>query len=784
MKLDSNAAGLATLLDRAPPGIRVLSLDCFDTLIWRNAQAPVDIFAELAIPGGGAFLRTRAEGRARSRARFEEDRIEVSIEEIYRSLRPSAEEEEIEAAVARELAAEARHCFAFSPVVALMRAAKAKGLDIVIVSDTYLSEPQLRALIEAAAGAEVAALIDRIFCSSAYGMPKAAGLFAPVLAALGVTADAVLHVGDNKAADQTAPAALGIAAVHFRQFEPEAARRLRLEAAAATLLDPATRHSRPACQPHRPAVSLRAESDAAFALGHDVLGPIMHAFVRWIEAEAAAMPERPKPVFLLRDGHLPQCVHAAVTGETSAAAEISRFTARRAGFTGEKAIRDYLAGQPNHARIPVLARQLGLNRDEADRFGKGGQAAFSKAALAPANVRRIVARSEAFADKLFAHLQRQGIKRGDAVMLVDLGYNGSVQNHLEPVLRDRFGLRVSGRYLLLREEEETGLDKKGLLDFRHYDVNALHALAGPIAVIEQLCTIAQGSVENYTPDGEPVRKGAGAKGAQNDIRDRVQAACVAFASNAGAGVHRPPVSDDEDSRRRMAAACLARLLFMPTATEVALFEAFEHDVNLGTEDQVQLLDIDSSAEGLRRRGFFYLNGVERMYLPGELQPHGMPLNLSLFSANRFGLDLRNGDFRTGAVRLPVLLADDSSQTAIEVEAHVTHDGYYLATIPVGAGRFAAGIQFGALCDWVQIDDAAFYPVAGFNPENPAEVRPAIPAPAVREGMAEEAPGLFRCTPASLMLVPPAAGMAAEPHLLAITFRPLVRRAEGTIRKAA
>jgi len=162
----------------------------------------------------------------------------------------------------------------------------------------------------------------------------------------------------------------------------------------------------------------------------------------------------------------------------------------------------------------VLARQLGLNREEADKMGRGGQAAFNKAALAPQNVRKIVERSAHFADKLFAHLQRQGVERGDTVMLVDLGYNGTVQNHLEPVLRERFGLRLAGRYLLLRQEEETGFDKKGLIDARHYDVNALHALCGPIAIVEQLCTIAQGSVENYSPSGEPVRKGAGAKGAQ------------------------------------------------------------------------------------------------------------------------------------------------------------------------------------------------------------------------------------------------------------------------------
>ena len=786
MKIIIQAAEIATLLDRAPAGLRVLSLDCFDTLIWRNAQAPIDVLAELGT--GGSWMRCRAEDRARQRAKFDNGGIEVSIEDIYRSLRPSAGPAEIEAAVRREIDAEARHCFAFAPTVALMRAARAKGLRIVIVSDTYLSETQLRDLIRSAAGDEVIGLIDTIFCSSEYGMSKPAGLFGPVLEALSVAPGAILHVGDNEQADQVAPAALGIATAFFRQFDGECAQRLRLEAAASAILDPATRIERPAAQPHRPQLSLRTEEDPVFALGHDVLGPLMHTFARWIESEAAALAETagrpPKLVFLLRDGHLPQRVFEAVTGTKAAAAEISRFTARRASFGDAAAIRDYLAAQARHGRIPVLARQLGLNREEAEKMGRGGQAAFDKAALAPQNARKIVERSTHFADKLFAHLQRQGVERGDTLMLVDLGYNGTVQNHLEPVLRDRFDLRVAGRYLLLREEEETGFDKKGLIDARHYDMNALHALSGPIAIVEQLCTIAQGSVENYTPNGEPVRKGAGAKGAQNAIRDRVQQACIAFAEHASAGFHTIAKSDDAEARRRMAAAILARLLFMPTTTEVGIFAAFEHDVNLGTDDRVQLLDIAQSAEGLRRRGFFYLNGAERMYLPGELQPHGLPLNISLFSTNRFGLDLRGGDFRCGSVRLPVILADDRAQTMIELEAHVTHDGYYLATVPVGAGRFAVGVRFGALCDWVQIDEAAFYPVDGFSPESLEERRAPSAAPAIHENMAEEAPGLFRCGPASLMLVPPTVGITREPHLLAITFRPIVRRDAQSMSEAA
>jgi FMN phosphatase YigB (HAD superfamily) len=781
------ASALERLLDSAPTGVSVLSLDCFDTLIWRNCHAPADVFTELGLPGGATYLRGRAEGRARQTARFEGGAGEVSIGDIYRSLGPAGEAE-IDAAVARELDAEARHCFAFAPTVALMRAARVRGLQVVIVSDTYLDEDQLGALIEAAGGADVRRLIDRIFCSSTYGKSKAAGLFEPVIAALGVPAEAIVHVGDNKTADLTAPAALGIQAIHFRQFDPECEQRLRLEAAAATIIDPAIRIYRPALQPHRAALSLRSEADPVAALGHDVLGPIMHAFARWIEAEAAALEAesgRPtKILFLLRDGHLPQRVFEAVTGKPAAAAELSRYTARRASFTDEKTIRDYLASQDGKNRIAVLARQLGLNRTEGEKLGKQGRRAFERAVLTPAWVRRIVERSTAFADKLFAHLAAQGITRGDSVMFVDLGYNGSVQNHAQPVLHDRFGLAISGRYLLLREERRSGLDKKGLLDVRHFDSNALHALCGPIAVIEQLATIALGSVADYGPDGAPFRKAAGAKGAQNEIRDRVQQACVEYARDEAAAIHRPPASDDGDARRQMTAGILARLLFLPTATEVKIFEAFEHDVNLGTDDMLQMLDLTQSSEGLRRHGCLYLNGAERMYLPGELQPHGLPFNLTLLSSQRFGLDLRGADLRGSALRLPVMLVDDRAQTMTQIDAHATHDGYHVALIPVGAGRFAAGIQLGGLCDWVQIDEAAFYPVARFTPQLGAEPCTPIPATIIREGMTEEAPGLYRCTEGALMMAPPLPSLAKEPHLLAITFRPLLRRATEALRKAA
>jgi hypothetical protein len=676
-----------------------------------------------------------------------------------------------------------------------MKAAKARGLQIIIVSDTYLSEPQLRELIARAAGEDVAALIDRIFVSSAFGLAKAEGLFKPVLSALNVGPEAIFHVGDNKVADQDAPTLLGVHSVHLRQFHEACAQRLRLEASAAAMIDHRVRGTAPAYAPHRPALSLHGSDDPVTALGHDVLGPVMHAFAGWVEAERKALAEKlGKPVkllFLMRDGHLPLQVYRALYGEAEGKPiELSRYTARRASFTDAATVRRYLADEGRTGRTDVLTNQLGFSKDEGAKLCRGqlgfnAQERFNQEVQKPQLMRAITDRSKKYADKVMRHLKAAGVNRGDAVMFVDLGYAGTVQSMIEPVLRDRYGITVAGRYLLLRDTEVSGSDKKGLLDPRNYDLAAIHALCMPVAVVEQLCTVAQGSVVDYKPDGSPIRKQAEQKGLQNAVRDQVQAACVAYASHAEDGVVRPAGSDNVDCRRSTAAAVLARLLFMPTAAEVAVLEAFDHDVNLGSDDMVKLVDPQLAGEGLRRRGLFYVNQSSRMFLPGELRRHGLPQQLAMFAASRHQFDLRPADFYGDGLELTGFVADATSQTLLPIEAQATHDGYYHATIPVGAGRFAVGLQLGAVAEWLQIEEAAFHSAAGLHDPVAAAVTPAIPAQIMCEGMEEVSPGFYRCGEQALLLVPPPGGLIIEQMVLSLVFRPVVRRAPRVeLREAA
>ena len=783
---------LPRALDRCPQA-RMLSLDCFDTLLWRDTHTPGDVFA--ALPGISPLQRRWAEAQARRAAGFGHGRQEVTIGEIYAELMPGAGAARRKEAIAAECAAEAAHCFAFAPTVALMRAAKAAGLQVVIVSDSYLDAGQLRALITASAGADVAALIDRYFVSSAHGKPKALGLYGDVLRKLSTPAHQILHIGDNKKADVDGVAPFGVNTLHLKQFSADVERQLRLEASLDAIIHPAqpTAAQPPqtsAIQPHRAALALAepAATDPARRFGLSVIGPVMAGFDAWLRAEAEALHRtrggQVHWLFLMRDGHLPMRVHAATAPTDPAhAIEISRFTATAASLTGDGDALDYVLREMGTLPEP-LARQLLLPPAEIARLitGRGPQEASLALveALRKGPVRAQVTQAcRAMAKRLVAHVRAAvNPAKGDTLMLVDLGYNGTVQNRIDALLARELGVHVAGRYLLLRGKDKPGLDKVGFIDERHYDPHTLEALCANVAVLEQICTTPMGSVVDYTAEGDPIRRANIVAPAQGQIREAVQDGVLAFAAaHAGATIRAEP-GDVLGRWRRGAASTLARVMYLPQAQELAVLAAFEHDVNLGTERKVALFDPAVATRGLRQRGLFYLNGCERMYLPAELSGHGMALKLSLLTNRRFGLPLTFDDFTEGSISLPVIFADTQTGNVAQqtIPARPTHDGFYMAAIPVGDGRFCAGVQLGQLAEWVEVDSIALMALEDFLGEAGDASAEQIPITPEGEGMTEMAPRLWHAGAPDgfLMLRPPERRDGAQ-LMLALVFRLITPR---------
>ncbi len=769
------------------PNIKLLSLDCFDTLLWRDSHAPIDIFN--ALPGMTVLQRQWAESRARTAALVQHRHKEVSIEQIYREMFPNARKAEVAAAVAHELDAEARHCFAFQPAVELIREAKRRGLGVIIVSDTYLDPAQLRTLIARAAGDEVAGMIDRVFCSSTYHRSKSDGLYEEVLKAIKRAPQTILHIGDNEAADVGGVAKFGVQTLHLKQFSETTEQRLRLESSISAMLHPRLAGTIAAQQPHRAALAAGEPliADPAEALGFSVMGPVFHTYERWLQQEAAALQaERGGTVhwlFMMRDGLLPMRVHqAAMPGAPAHAVEISRFTAVAASLTDEAAIERYVQFEIG-SDLEKITHQLLLPRHEARLLLKKlpedrtRLPAFLKEIHSPHRVKPIIKAAQGFADRLIAHVR--GVvdpQPGDTLMLVDLGYNGSVQNAIDALLRERLGVHVAGRYLLLREQFRTGVDKKGLIGEDSYDCHTLEAIATNVAVLEQICTAAQGSTVDFQADGTPIRKANSIKGRQSATRERIQEGTLRFEREQAAARLRGAAVDEMPLWRQAATAVLGRLMYLPMAHELAVLAEFEHDINEGVDDTVALFDPAIAQRGLRQRGLFYMKGSERMYLPAELHGEGMPVKLALLAQKRFGMPFKYADFVDSTISLPVIVADGTNVSTGNVTATPTHDGYYLAPIPIGDCRFSVGVQFGQLFDWVQVESAVFMPVERFLSDmqrpglDESEAAPSL------EGMQQVAPRLYHCADEyAFMMVPPPPRDDDRPMMLALVFRPIARR---------
>jgi FMN phosphatase YigB (HAD superfamily) len=774
---------LPAALDRHP-GARVLSLDCFDTLLWRDTHMPADVFARLSQVT--PLQRIWAETRARQAARFGRNCHDVSISEIYGLAMPNATPAERAAAIQEEIAAEAHHCFAFAPTVELMRQAKARGLHVVIVSDTYLDPKQLRELIARAAGDEVAGLIDRIFCSSTYGKPKSAGLYGEVLRKLSAKPHEILHIGDNRKADVDGVRPFGVNTLHLEQFSPAAERRFRHEAAISGMFHLQPEADATAHLPHRAALALAEPRivDPAEAFGLSAVAPVLYGFERWLQGEAAALEAEHGGtvhwLFLMRDGHLPMLVHEAATGEKGVPAEISRFTATAASLRRETDPQRYVELEMG-ACPRTLARQLQLSEAAIAGLMDGLSPSDASYALLHAmrkepHRRAVVAAGRGMAKRLVEHVRALAKPaRGDTLMLVDLGYNGSVQDRIDDLLRDELGVHVAGRYLLLREQACTGLDKRGLIDAEHYDLRTLVAMTENVALLEQVCTTSMGSVADYAADGAPIRKVNDIKGAQSATRDRIQAGCLAFVAAQRDAIVRAEPGDEIARWRKGAASALGRVMFLPFEEELSVIASFEHDVNLGTDRTVALFDPEVADRGLRQRGLFYLNGNERMYLPAELKGHGLAPKLALLANRRFGLPFSFTDFSDSAISLPIVFAAGDELSQQWIEARATHDGYYMAAVPIGDCRYSLAIQFGVDYEYLQIDSISAVPVAQFLRETAHDDDLELPLVPLREAMDEVAPGLFRCADeGGFMMVHPPARIDDTPMMVAVVFRPIAQ----------
>ena len=209
-------------------GIRCVSFDCFDTILYRLCKEPTQLFVEVGrrlqkagnlkpnlTPEQFKQLRIAAENKARQIAMETRGTTECCIEEIYIQLQTVVPN--IIQGVRTELQTEQDFCYPNPVMLGLMRYYREQGYKIAILSDTYLSSKQLSSILEHS-GVDLS-LVDLVLTSRDAQAAKYEGkLYFIAADKLGIRPQEILHIGDSELADVKAAQAMGVRGIHYPRY--------------------------------------------------------------------------------------------------------------------------------------------------------------------------------------------------------------------------------------------------------------------------------------------------------------------------------------------------------------------------------------------------------------------------------------------------------------------------------------------------------------------------------------------------------------------------------------
>lgn len=791
-----NATQLLHLIDQCDNTINLISLDCFDTLLWRKTSSPIDVFYDLQHKpifkelNFTAELRVRAEAKARQKMFYKRGHGEVTLDDIYRSNFPDATNEQLNALIEEELTAENDVCYAFPSMIELIRKANAKGLGVIIVSDTYLQRSQLHELLENKLPLDVMDCIRDIFCSSEWKASKVNGLFTHVLNQLNVDEQSILHIGDHPLADVKSAKEHGLQAIQFIHHNDEMAELLRMHTLAASFMDPTIRSTRGLINPFKGvlASNLASNLQPENLIGYASLGPLMYCFSQFLLDEIEVLKQKSKKLkilFLMRDAYLPYLACEVLMDEkVGHRVSISRFVAYAASFRNKIDVDDYLMGIATVFRFDDVCRQLLLPDDIATSLIETAESSthprkmFIKLIQQPSILDIIFKQSKSYFQRLIKYLENEvDLQPGDTLVFIDLGYSGTAQKQLEQVFRNEMGIEIIGRYLIALPTPNWQTSKRGLLDSFSCDYKSMNMLVSYIALLEQLCTSSDNSVIDYSDDGQPIYSDTSILKKQYEKLKTIQDECIRFVSEAKQFFIKASINLAYAVLRDIVKSELCRLLFFQSSKELSYLKTFNFDLNLGTDEILPLFDLHKGLSGLRRRGLLFMETnfkTMRTNYPIELRSAGLELSFTLMLTHKLGLNLRTNELSLRRQNINIIAFRDSEEVRATLQALPTYDGYFAVIVPICEGNYHAQILFGEHYKWIQVECAEYVYADALHGNKESDHTYDAWSDITLNNIHQRDKGLFECTSLQgSFMITPTSDITENNFILRIVFRPLV-----------
>lgn len=754
---------ISDLLSSYSDKIKILSLDCFDTIIWRFTATPDDMFYNLADRplfrkrGITARERFKAEEAARGTSFIQEGNFETTLNQIYRTGFPSLNDKEIKALCEEEIAAEIDICYAFPAVIELIRNAHSLGLKIIVVSNTYFKEQQFRKLLSSVMPNDAYKLIDDVFCSCEFKASKSEGLYKKIVEKLSVPAESILHIGDHFILDFEMPKSVGIQALQLIQHNEVIAEILRLQAVAAVIGIPDVRRYRGLASPYRGIYGLTnvTTDNSENIVGYISLGQIVYPFARFIIDEIEALRlagKKVKVLFLMRDSFLIASACDVIAGKNvGTLLQCSRFTSFALSFYNRDDIVNYLAFNLSDWRIQDHCRQFLFSEEmiyetlNALKDLPNPEKKFCELILQEKTVDYIIEKSAAFRSRLVKYLKKEtNIEPEDTVVIVDVGYQGTTQRLLTPILMNELKVKeVTGRYLVILDIPEWQKNKRGLIDASWCDAQSMNLLNKDIYLIEELCSSGGNSVIDYDENGDPLYLLSNLNPEQRNKINLVQAACLRFVRDANEFFSH--LSIPMQMLKDIAFSELIRSIFLRTTNENAYLSSFENEANKFTNLKMPIFQNPGIDTDIVHRTGLWLEKRSAPSLRREIDLSDM---LTIMLRRKFNFNLLRSDFslRREIIQVELIQGDEISKGFFP--ALPTNDGFFALfftlTIQKNIKNIQIKICFGKIYEWLQIESAELIDANWFLKDKEIQNSKSVKDNLLFKEMDEKSKNLFYC----------------------------------------
>ncbi|TNJ62687.1 HAD family hydrolase [Paenibacillus hemerocallicola] len=633
--------------------VGLISLDVFDTLLFRCSARPADVFEAAAAkaiergimrrpttPAEYRTMRIAAERLARERE--ESGSGEVPLEQIYELL-PASIGDRSELSEL-ELEAERESCFVNPNVASLIRYCRSRNIRVALLSDMYLSSAQLVSILTA--GGLEAGLLDAVLVSSEEGCGKRSGeLFDVLLRRFpDVRADRIVHIGDNETADVLGAAKRGIEAIHYAVIPDTIDSPLHWESIRHGSVLPEIAAIRKLAG--TTVLSETGEREPFFyRFGSGMLGPFVQGFCDWVLDKCSA-ENRSEIHPLMREAHLlgPALESAArmrglkigvkplyVSRQATLLASMRDFTEREleqvsglghitlgevAGMLGIDAAdvpenlqrhlhmpaaeaRSHAKSELSQETHPIPARQSEQSEQSeqpqpSDQSLYGAFKQFMLREPIASQARATIARQR----KLLLEYIRQTCDSPDKLFTVDLGFNGTIQAAIDAAYEGENAKHESIHLLAVGTERSAermlqGTDIRCWIGIGADNGDMARRFVRSPGLIEELMMGEFGSTVRYErrEDGiiEPVLAELAIPGEQFRYKKACQDGVFAFQSYYE-HLHQAKPQMARNTDPRQWCGILHRVLDMPTPEEAAALGDLVHQDNFGGVQIIRLCE--------------------------------------------------------------------------------------------------------------------------------------------------------------------------------------------------